>query len=107
MNEMIRTGILHVPQIDEDAGQAVLSILQQSTAHLLLLLEQAVPSQRNMVEERLRSWCDVGRTGPDRHHRRHLSRTRSGLCRDRAGGDAGCGRTPPARLGRVHAGDSR
>lgn len=59
MNEMIRTAILHVPHVDEDAGQAVLTILQQSVDHLILLMEQSVASQRNMVEERLRSWCDV------------------------------------------------
>ena len=59
MNEMIRTGILHVPHVDEDAGQAVLALLQQSVDHLLLLMEHSVVSQRNMVEERLRSWCDV------------------------------------------------
>lgn len=58
MSTMIRTGILHVPRVDEDAGQSIALILQQSVAGVLILMERSTTSQRNLVEERLRTWCD-------------------------------------------------
>ena len=54
----IRTGILHVPRLDEDAGRSIVTLLQQLSDSVLVLMEQSVASQRNLVEERLRKWCD-------------------------------------------------
>jgi molybdopterin adenylyltransferase len=54
----IRTGILYVPRLDEDAGRSVATLLQQLSGSVLILMEQSVASQRNLVEERLRKWCD-------------------------------------------------
>lgn len=58
MSVAIRTGILHVPQLDVNAGQSVAMLLQQLGESVLILMEHSVASQRNLVEERLRKWCD-------------------------------------------------
>jgi len=58
MSVAIRTGILHVPQLDVNAGQSVAALLQQLGEGVLILMEHSVASQRNLVEERLRKWCD-------------------------------------------------
>ena len=55
---VIRTGILHVPEIDEPAGHILRSLLQQSTASCVVTLERGIAGQRYLVEEILRGWCD-------------------------------------------------
>lgn len=55
---VIRTGILHVPEIDGLAGRAVRSLLQQSTAGCVVVLERGIAGQRYLVEECLRNWSD-------------------------------------------------
>lgn len=54
----IRTGILCVPQLDEDATAALVHLLRSHTLPILLIREAAAGSQRNWIEEVLRRWCD-------------------------------------------------
>jgi len=55
---VIRTGILHVPAIDEQAGAAVRRLLQTETPEAVVLLESSAADQRNWVADVLRRWCD-------------------------------------------------
>lgn len=55
---IVRTGILSVPQLDEDAVKVVLQLLRANLSTLLLLQNTSVGSQRHWVEELLRQWCD-------------------------------------------------
>jgi molybdopterin adenylyltransferase len=54
----IRAGILCVPSMDEDAVQAVRSLLQAAVSGVYLLRESSAPSQQALIEEILRRWCD-------------------------------------------------
>ncbi len=55
---LIRTGILCVPQFDDDACQAIRSILRRVSQTITVLQEIGVGDQRHWVEETLRQWCD-------------------------------------------------
>lgn len=55
---VIRTGILHVPAIDEEAGAAVRLLLQTETPEAVVLVESYAADQRNWVADVLRRWCD-------------------------------------------------
>lgn len=54
----IRTGILCVPQLDEDATAALVHLLRSHTLPIIVIHEAAAGSQRNWIEEILRRWCD-------------------------------------------------
>ena len=55
---LIRTGILCVPQFDDDACRAIRSILRRMSQTITVLQEIGVGDQRHWVEETLRRWCD-------------------------------------------------
>ena len=54
---MIRTALLCVPQMDDDALNGVRARLRQ-IGGVLVVEEQAVASQRTWIAETLRTWCD-------------------------------------------------
>ncbi len=54
---VIRTGILHVPAIDEEAGAAVRLLLQTETPEAVVLVESYAADQR-IGWRTLRRWCD-------------------------------------------------
>ena len=58
MREPIKTGILCVPEYDDVAVIAVRRLLARSGLGAVVLLDQGVGSQRNLVEDVLRRWCD-------------------------------------------------
>ncbi len=58
LSMMIRTGILTVPQPDEQAVQVVSQRLQQVVPGAILVQESSARSQRNWIEDILRRWCD-------------------------------------------------
>ena len=55
---VIKTGILCIPEFDDRACLAVRRLLAERVAGAMVLLESAARSQRNWIEETLRSWCD-------------------------------------------------
>ncbi len=55
---VIRTGILAVPHVDDEAVNSVLQLLRANLPTVLLLQSSAASSQRHWVEEILRKWCD-------------------------------------------------
>lgn len=55
---MIKTGLLCVPVYDEAANDAVRRQLQRATPAAIVMASRHVASQRYLVEEVLRQWCD-------------------------------------------------
>ncbi len=55
---MIKTGILCVPAYDEAAVLAVRRLLTGAAPGCVILLDQAAPMQRHVIEEVLRRWAD-------------------------------------------------
>ncbi len=55
---IIRTGILCVPQQDDEAVAGVMGLLQSTLSGILLLQSTSALSQRHWIEEILRRWCD-------------------------------------------------
>ena len=55
---VIRTGILSVPEPDDQAVGMVRQQLQQHVPGVIFVLESSAPSQRHWLEELLRRWCD-------------------------------------------------
>ena len=54
----IRTGLLHVPQLDAAAGEAVSKQLIQSLRRVVILQESYATSDRRWLENTLYKWCD-------------------------------------------------
>ncbi len=54
----IRFGLLSIPELDEEAVQLVREQLRERVPGALIVLEQSVRSQRYVIEETLRRWCD-------------------------------------------------
>lgn len=54
---MIRTGLLCVPQMDDEALDGVRALLR-GVSGVIVLEESAVASQRTWIAETLRTWCD-------------------------------------------------
>ncbi len=54
----IRTGLLHVPQLDAAAGEAVSKQLHQSLRRVVILQESYAASDRRWLENTLYKWCD-------------------------------------------------
>jgi molybdopterin biosynthesis enzyme MoaB len=54
---MIRTALLCVPQMDDEALDAVRALLRR-VAGVVVLEERTVSSQRTWIAETLRTWCD-------------------------------------------------
>lgn len=55
---LIRTGILSVPHFDESAVNDVLDVITSGLSNVLLLQNSSAASQRNWIEETLRTWAD-------------------------------------------------
>ena len=55
---MIKCGVLCVPAYDEEAVSAVRRMLATQTPDLRVVADRHVGSQRFVVEETLRRWCD-------------------------------------------------
>lgn len=55
---LIQTGILTVPEPDEEAGRSVHTLLRQSVPGVQIHQEKSTGSQRLVIEEILRRWCD-------------------------------------------------
>ncbi len=55
---VVRTGILAVPQLDDEAANSVLQLLRANLPTVLLLQNSSAGSQRHWIEEILRQWCD-------------------------------------------------
>ncbi|HHW84835.1 MAG TPA: hypothetical protein GX400_01335 [Chloroflexi bacterium] len=55
---MIRTGLLCVPAYDEAASAAVRKLLLSAAPSAVIMTARHVASQRYLVEEVLRQWCD-------------------------------------------------
>jgi len=55
---VVRTGILHVPELDVVAGEAVVELMAASGLRPLVVLERSVLSQRNWIADLLCRWCD-------------------------------------------------
>lgn len=55
---LIRTGILHVPAIDDQASTAVRGLLRAQAPEAAVLLESQTADQRNQVADVLRRWSD-------------------------------------------------
>ncbi len=58
MAQMIKTGLLCVPQMDDEAITAVSSTLMAQTPGCVVTLERSVGGQRNALEDILCRWCD-------------------------------------------------
>lgn len=56
---MIRTGLLCVPVYDETASDAVRKLLLGAAPSAMIMIARHVVSQRYLVEEMLRQWCDA------------------------------------------------
>ncbi|MCC9075943.1 hypothetical protein FKZ61_007450 [Litorilinea aerophila] len=54
----IRAGILFVPEIDDQASQAVRALLHQAVPHLFIVAETSAANQRYWLEDLLQRWCD-------------------------------------------------
>lgn len=55
---MIKTGLLCVPVYDEAASDAVRKLVQRAAPSVVIMASRYVASQRYLVEEVLRQWCD-------------------------------------------------
>lgn len=55
---LIRGGILTVPAPDDEASQTVHRLLKEMIPNFVLLLNSSLASQRYLIEEQLRRWCD-------------------------------------------------
>lgn len=55
---LIRTGILHVPNLDMAAGAALRRLLREALSGAVVLHESYAADQRYWIEETLRRWCD-------------------------------------------------
>ncbi|HHY54903.1 MAG TPA: hypothetical protein GYA08_05655 [Chloroflexi bacterium] len=55
---MIRTGLLCIPVYDEAASDAVRRLLQHTAPSAVIMAVHHVASQRYLIEEVLRRWCD-------------------------------------------------
>lgn len=55
---MIRTGLLCIPSYDEATGDAVRRLLQRTMPSVVIMAVRHVVSQRYLIEEVLRQWCD-------------------------------------------------
>jgi molybdopterin adenylyltransferase len=53
-----RVGLLHVPQIDSAAGEAVSRALMGGLRHLVIQQESYAASDRRWLEDTLVKWCD-------------------------------------------------
>lgn len=54
----IRTALLFIPTFDEEAIQLLRQLLQDQLPRAVVVQVEATASQRNLIEERLRRWCD-------------------------------------------------
>ena len=54
----IRTGILHIPTLDQTASDAIRQLLGDTPAQLFVQEESATADQRYVIEEILRTWAD-------------------------------------------------
>ncbi len=54
----IRTALLCVPTFDEEAIQLLRQLLQDQLPGTVVVQVERAASQRNLIEERLRRWCD-------------------------------------------------
>lgn len=54
----IRTGLLHVPQLDATTGEAVSRQLMQSLRRVVILQESYAANDRRWLENTLYKWCD-------------------------------------------------
>ena len=54
----IRTGLLHVPQMDTAAGEAVSRTLIGSLRRVVIQQESYAASDRRWLEDTLGKWCD-------------------------------------------------
>lgn len=54
----IKTGLLCIPHYDEQAVNAVRLLLRRSAPGVIILADRHIESQRYLVEEVLRRWCD-------------------------------------------------
>jgi molybdopterin biosynthesis enzyme MoaB len=54
----IRTGILCIDEVNDEAAQAIRHCLHRAAAGVLVVSEQKTASQRYWIEELLRRWCD-------------------------------------------------
>ncbi len=55
---LVRTGLLHIPEMDPAAGEAVRHLLRAALPGAVVLQERYAASQRHWIEETLRRWCD-------------------------------------------------
>jgi len=55
---IIRTGILHISQLDETASELITEKLHDTVPMIFILLENHVDSQKNWIEHTLEQWCD-------------------------------------------------
>ncbi len=55
---LIKTGLLCIPEFDADACAIIRRAVLERVAGSVVTLESSVGSQRNLVEETLRRWCD-------------------------------------------------
>ncbi len=55
---LVRTGILSVPHLDDEAANTVVELLRTTLPTVLLLQNAVAGSQRHWIEELLRQWCD-------------------------------------------------
>ncbi len=58
-NRLIRLGILCVPAVDDEAVTTILRAIQGAHSPTVLMMTAGALSQRNWIEEILRSWCDI------------------------------------------------
>jgi molybdopterin biosynthesis enzyme MoaB len=56
---LIRTGLLHIPALDPETGEAVRRLLHGSIAGIVVM-QEGYAGQRHWIEETLRRWCDEG-----------------------------------------------
>lgn len=54
----IRTGLLHVPQVDMLAGEAISKLLMQMEGRVVIQQENYAASDRRWLEDTLCKWCD-------------------------------------------------
>jgi molybdopterin adenylyltransferase len=55
---VLRTGILHIPEMDDESTSVVMATLRGANANPVLLLEATAHSQRNWIADILCRWCD-------------------------------------------------
>ena len=54
----VRTGLLHVPQVDANAGEAVSRKLIGALRRVVIQQESYAASDRRWLEDTLIKWCD-------------------------------------------------